>query len=213
MFVRSLLVVASLSYALPALADPPTYTEPSTAPASSAPFTVYGRPIVTPGGRLIPIAVAPKPRIPRYFGIYAALHVGLIGVDLQAGHFYGYLAGGVGWALLSDLRFGAFTGGAGYSVTIMRGRTSDWKLDILGMLGGGWNDLWRGESLVRYGYMGGGIGVGFRFEHQSGFSLGFKIPAFGYMGSPYIRRTRDGIVLFYMNAIASLPIVSFGYRF
>lgn len=207
------------------LADPPSYTEPATAPTMEQlkpepkppPFTINGYPAGRPVQQQpIQLPGAPKgfvPRQPRHFGIMAGVNIGLFAIDIQAGHFYAYLSAGMGVTLLSDMRFGAFAGGAGYTLQIKRARTLDWYLDMMAMGVGGWQDVTRPSAIVRYGYGGVGLGVGFRMEHVSGFSLGFKIPVFGYAFGPQIRRSADGVGLYYLSSLASLPIVSLGYRF
>ena len=54
---------------------------------------------------------------------------------------------------------------------------------------------------------------GFRYQHANGFELGFKLPLFGYAAGPHISNSKDGVWLYYLSSLASLPIISIGYRF
>jgi hypothetical protein len=154
-----------------------------------------------------------RQRTQRNFGVMAGINIGLIAIDLQVRHFYGYLAAGLGWTLLSNERFGAFSGGAGYTLQLNRGLAADWFMDMLIMGSGGWQDELHPSGFVRYGYGGLGVGLGFRYEHANGFSLGFKIPIFGAAFGGGIHTSSHGIEVFYLSQLASLPIVSLGYRF
>jgi hypothetical protein len=229
--ISSILAFCIASGSAVALAHPPTYTDEEAEQSASQPnippieeLAPQKRrpPPFTVGGQPLPPAYPPrqpakpfvyKPRKPRHFGVHAGVNLGLFAVDLHAGHFYGYLAAGMGVTLLSDMRFGAFTGGAGYSLQLSRGRTSDWFMDMLVMGTGGWQDALRQSGFVRYGYGGVGLGLGFRFEHGSGFSLGFKIPLFGYAFGADVLSSARGVGLYYLASLAALPIVSIGYRF
>lgn len=229
---KSLFVVALTVLGLTgaAWADPPTYTDPSSGPSNDFPAEAPARkPAITFGDQALPPpqqAYVPRqyaqpapqplpfrPRQPRYFGIMAGVNIGLFAVDLHVSHFYMYAGAGMGVTLLSNMRFGAFTGGAGYALQIARFRTADWFMDMMVMGGGGWQDVLYPTAYVRYGYGAVGLGIGFRYEHASGFSLGFKIPLFGYAFGNHVRNSATGVGLYYLNALAGLPIVSLGYRF
>lgn len=58
-----------------------------------------------------------------------------------------------------------------------------------------------------------GVGVlaGLRVVHKSGFTFAFKLPLIGYVGSP--QAPRGGVEYYYVAAIPTVPLVTFGYSF
>lgn len=209
--MKYLIAASLLTFSLPAMADPATYTdeEAVSQPVVEQPEVQVQRPAYGRPRQYLPPLANRLPLKPRYFGIHAAIP-GTFAVDLQVGHFYIYLSAGVGVALFSNFDFAGATVGAGYTMPIRRTRRGEWKMDLLGIIGAGRQQASNG---LFYGFYGGGVGLGFRYEDVSGFSLGFKLPIFGYEGGNHIRNTRQGLGLWYLNAAASVPLVSAGYRF
>ena len=58
-----------------------------------------------------------------------------------------------------------------------------------------------------------GVGVlaGLRVVHKSGFTFAFKLPLIGYVGNP--QAPRGGVEYYYVAAIPTVPLVTFGYSF
>jgi hypothetical protein len=209
--MKYLIAASLLTFSLPALAEPPTYTdeEAVSQPVAEQPEGTVQRPFYSRPRQVLPPLTSRVPLKPRYFGIHAAIP-GTFAVDLQVGHFYAYLSAGVGVALFSNFEFAGATVGAGYTLPIRKTRRGEWKMDFLGIIGAG-REL--ASNGLFYGFYGGGVGLGFRYEDASGFTLGFKVPIFGYEAGNHIRNTRQGLGLWYLNAAASVPLASVGYRF
>jgi len=148
-------------------------------------------------------------------GIHLGVNLALFAFDVQVGHFYAMVAGNAAVPLLSNGDYGAFTLLGGYSTAIHRGYTGSWKMDILLQASPGWRNFYpQDNSRVVSAFVGVGAVLGFRYEHRSGFSLGFKIPVFGYsIGRNGPAGTITGVGNYYLASIVSLPVVSLGYRF
>ncbi len=56
-----------------------------------------------------------------------------------------------------------------------------------------------------------GVLAGLRIVHHTGFTFAFKLPLVGFAGSPDI--PRGGLLYYYMAAIISVPVITFGYTF
>jgi hypothetical protein len=56
-----------------------------------------------------------------------------------------------------------------------------------------------------------GVLAGLRIVHHSGFTFAFKLPLIGFAGSPDI--PRGGLLYYYMAAIITVPVITFGYTF
>jgi hypothetical protein len=152
----------------------------------------------------------------RYVGIHVAANLGLFAIDVQAGHFYGMIAGNAAVPLLSNGDYASFTALGGYSAALRRSTRGAWKMDLMLQVTPGWTRWFPSETPTStlYGFVGVGATVGFRYESRGGFSLGFRIPVFGYaIGRTGPRGTIVGVGNYYLASIVSLPIVSFGYRF
>lgn len=203
----------------------PASAEASTAPVAESDASARPQPLPprvrerTPPTPHETVAPAAEPETTRHVGVHVGVNVGLFAVDVQAGRFYAMLAGNAGIPLLTNGSFGAFSGLVGYSVPLKRSRRSQWKLDMNLHLQGGftadylYNALATGPNRIDYGHIGGGVVLGFRYEHDSGFSMGFRAPLFGYSFSRANRALSSGVSLYYLGAAVSLPVVSFGYRF
>ena len=155
----------------------------------------------------------------RYVGIHGALNLGVLTVDSMWNRFYGFLAGNVGIGVLTEGRYVVLSGGFGYSWALSRVGESMWFLDVMGIVPVGWTtdadrDAYANRSST-FGYAGAGVGVGFRYLHRSGFSLGIKVPLGGLVMGGYYGNfsLSDSIGFFYVSSAAGLPLLSFGYRF
>lgn len=216
-----------------AVATPPPAEAPPTAAPSPTPPPMQPIPDApleaTPPAAVPPPATAPlAPPVAKapavnaaqqtWFGVFAAVNVGLFGVDLHVNRSYTFLAGNLGVPLLSNGQLGAFAIGSGYSFPLSPPDDSMWVLDVFGVVNPGWQrrydfNFCNQFSCVDavYPFVGIGAGVGFRFLHWSGFTFGIKAPVFGAAingGST----TSEAVSLFYLANLIGLPIVSFGFR-
>ncbi len=172
------------------------------------------------------LTVAP-PMKERHWGLQVSQGVGNVLLDLDYGHFYGFVGTSIGYPILftggSGDQFFAFAVGAGVSWKMSA--HSLWKFDLVGTLTPTW---WGGFSA------GIGVAAGFHYTSPSGFTVGFKIPVLGVApgcntvigssnndysdggGSSGCSRVSGGPALignYFMQAGMSLPVVSLGYRF
>jgi hypothetical protein len=145
--------------------------------------------------------------------IQLGVNVGLLAVDIQVRNFYAFAAANLGVPLLTNGDMGAFAAGAGYTIALSRPSESMWFMDFLGIANPAWMGRnWQSNKLQAG--IGLGAGVGLRYLHHSGFTLGLKLPLLGgfiYNGGPQEVSKTVGY-FFLANAIA-LPVVSLGYRF
>lgn len=56
-----------------------------------------------------------------------------------------------------------------------------------------------------------GLLAGVRLVHRSGFTFAVKLPLVGYAGAPDAQR--GGLLMYYTNAIVTVPAITFGYTF
>lgn len=56
-----------------------------------------------------------------------------------------------------------------------------------------------------------GLLAGVRVVHASGFTVGLKLPLVGYAGAPDAQR--GGLLYYYVGAILTVPVLTFGYSF
>lgn len=162
-------------------------------------------------------AVAPPSQT--YFGVHVGLNLGLVSVDAMINRFYVFAAGNFGVPLVTNGGVGAVIAGIGYNIAISQPGDSMWFMDFIGMVPVGW--LQTGcfvSPCPNQPYGGFGVGVGFRLLHRSGFTLGFKIPVFGFTVGPAASagsgfQGASSVGLFYLAALIALPLVSFGFRF
>lgn len=145
-------------------------------------------------------------------GIHVGLNLGLVAFDVHQGHVYAFVAANLGVPLVSNGSVGAFALGFGYSTALSRPDESMWFMDVFVEALPGWLRT-SGFTTVDL-VVGVGGGLGFRYLHPSGFTVGFKVPAFG--ASFTTRPNADGpqsVGSFYLFNLITLPIISFGYRF
>lgn len=199
-------------------------------------------------GASIPVepAVAPGPVVraeshtsapvlfssPRGVGVHFGIGPGTLAVDLRYDRFYGMLAFGGGTAVLSDGKYIPMTMWFGVPFLVDQSPTSAWYFD-LGVIGG--VTAQQVQSNVNYApsadgtplpavplqtAVGGGlgVGVGFRFEHVSGLTVGIKLPVFGAnWGRDFSGTSLDSglarVGYYFLMTLASVPVLSLGYRF
>lgn len=228
---RRWLVVLCLVSALAALAQetpaaaPPSPSEPPPPAVAPAPQPIPDGPppATVPPPATAPVvapSLAPAVNVAKgtWFGAYAAVNIGLIGIDLHVNRSYTFLAGNLGVPLVTNGSFGAFAIGSGYSFPISTPGESMWVLDVFGVVNPGWQQRYDINSCNQFAcvpanvpFVGIGAGVGFRFLHWSGFTFGIKAPVFGAAingGST----TSEAVGTFYLANLVGLPIVSFGFR-
>lgn len=220
--VVSSLCVASFAWAqdggVPDLtmeAPAPSLPPPPSAPPPPPPIEAAPPPAAVP-----PPAVAPVyPPAPREvvsdhsIGIHVGVNLGLFAFDVHQGHFYAFAAANAGIPLVSNGSIGAFAIGFGYSTTISRPDESMWFMDFFVEALPGWQ-----QQNARFGtadlVVGVGGGLGFRYLHRSGFTMGFKLPVFGASFSTQSNfSAAQSVGVFYLFNGIALPIISFGYRF
>lgn len=167
-------------------------------------------------------AASTRPARERHVGLQLYQGPGNLMLDVQAGHFYGYIGTSIGYPIIfsgkpsgEDQYIGAVVGLAGSWKISPR---SNWRFDLGGTLLPTW---WGGFS------MGIGLSAGFHYTSPNGFTAGFQIPVFGvapgcnsivgdsdYNSScPRVKTGAELVGNYYLQAGMSLPIMSVGYRF
>lgn len=197
---------------------PPPAVAPAPEPIPDAPPVAAVPPPATAPAAAPALTPAPIVNVAKgtWFGAYAAVNIGLIGVDLHIDRSYTFLAGNLGVPLVSNGDFGAFAIGSGYSFPLSTPGDSMWVLDVFGVVNPGWQRRYDacfdfGCSPVTYPFVGLGAGVGFRYLHWSGFTFGIKAPVFGAAINGGAT-TSAAVGTFYLANLVGLPIVSFGFR-
>lgn len=155
------------------------------------------------------LTLAPPPPMPkRYFGLQLGLAPSLM-LDLQVGHFYAFFNADFVLPTADNTLYGFALGGG---VTFALGARSHWSMNIFAHLD--FARLSDTDGLI----VGGGAGFGFNYTANNGFTLGFKVPIFGYSGLANHNPDADNssaaaLAGYYLTALMSLPIVHLGYRF
>lgn len=147
----------------------------------------------------------------RSIGVHVAANIGLFEVDAQYGHFYAFAAGNLGVPILTDGATGFGMAGLGYSIALSSPGESMWYLDLMAL---GTAGRTRTDNAI----VGGGLGLGFRYLHRSGFTFSTKVPIFGATAEPVSApfsgfNGAQSLSTFYLASLISLPVVSIGYRF
>jgi hypothetical protein len=137
--------------------------------------------------------------------VQLAINVGLVSVDVQVKRFYAFTSGNVGVPLLSNGLIGAFAIGTGYTFALSQPGDSMWFMDLFGLANPGW--------MSGAPFLGIGAGLGLRFLHRSGFTMGFKLPLLGGVIGANQSGTAAAVGYFFLANAIALPVVSFGYRF
>src|SRR5450432_1575468 len=154
--------------ALPALAQD-TASAPPPPPPASAP---------APEATVSEAAVSGEKAVSTHsFGIHTGVNVGLVQVDAMYDHFYGFASTTLGVPLLSSGDIAIGNVGLGYTTALSSPGESMWYFDIYGQGLAGKMNLSGLQSGSGFGAIG--LGVGIRYLHRSGFTVGFKLPVFG----------------------------------
>jgi len=178
----------------------------------------------------MPEAVAPAPAAAaepavrtvvdpeRYFGLQIGIAPSLM-LDFQYRHFYAFLNGSLLFPFISQSGFSNGSYGTyqlwdfmlGIGPTVRLSDQSRWHFDVL-LLAGVFN--WDTNGNGRGGQAWGPVGVGFGFHYtlENGFTLGFKVPligaSFGDSSTP-----SESLGRFYLATLGGVPFMSLGYRF
>jgi hypothetical protein len=191
--------------------------------AQDAPAAALPPPSETPPRAVAPesaAALTPAVNVAAgtWVGVHAAVHIGLVGLDLHVNRSYTFLAGSLGIPLVANGAFGAFAIGSGYSFHVSAPGESMWVLDVFGLVNPGWQQRSDFNTCNQFvcvpanvPFVGIGVGAGFRFLHWSGFTFGFKLPVFGAAINGG-RTTAEAVGTFYLANFVGLPILSFGIR-
>ena len=150
----------------------------------------------------------------RQLAVNLSLGPAIISVDYEKGKFATFASGSV---LLPFLYRYAFALGAGPSFKI----SSHWRYDIFGLISLYGDTKPHLEYYYTYNgykerqdfYLGLGLGMGFHFTSDSGFTLGFKIPFIGGTIANHNQDNYESLGYYYLSTAASLPSISIGYRF
>ena len=161
----------------------------------------------------------------RHVGLQVGSGPGNVFLDVDYGHFYGFVGTSIGYPIIfsgsDQAQFFAFAVGAGGTWRISP--HSNWKFDLMGTLTPTW---WGGFSA------GIGIAAGFHYTSPTGFTFGFKIPLIGAapgcnktvgdstyddngntVGCQKVSGGANLVANYYLQAGMSLPLLSLGYRF
>jgi hypothetical protein len=162
----------------------------------------------------VPVAeqsVLPSAPLDRSFGVHTGINVGLLELDGQVGHLYGFASSALGIPLLSNGSTVVGALGIGYTVQLSSGDGSGWYFDLFGEGQGG--------KLLGNSHAAIGMGVGLRYLHRSGFTMGFKLPVFGMSVGD---ASKDGngqfsgpasLGNYYLGYLCSQAPLTLGFRF
>lgn len=182
-------------------AQPSSPLAQSEAPASAgAPMQ---RPEPTPIGAEPP---APQWR-PRRFGVHLGINATFT-FDVSAGRIWYFGATtqltGLAWLASTERNFNvsllAF-GGVGLPVIEHEGLR--FTVDVAPAL--------TYTHAAPVNLLSVGLLAGVRLVHRSGFTFAVKLPLVGYAGAPDAQR--GGLLMYYTNAIITVPAITFGYSF
>lgn len=142
--------------------------------------------------------------------VQLGVNIGLLAADLQIRNFYLFGAGNIAVPLITDGGVSAFATGAGYTFALSKPAESMWFMDLLGILNPARTN-WLAAD--KWG-LGLGAGIGLRYLHHSGFTMGLKLPLLGaYIDNGGEQSTQSSVALFFLANAIALPVVSLGYRF
>jgi hypothetical protein len=189
LLARALLGSLLLAASVPALADEPAAATP---------------------------AVAAEEHHERYFGITYGAGAGVLALDLQVSYFYAFLAAPLPLDVFDSDNIVTGVVGAGATIPLPSDRR--WHFDVFayGLPAHTTNGFVVVNSGDPYDMLSFGLGAGFHFTGEGGFTVGFKFPVFGTtvaLDNRTFSNVGDRAVDFYLFSILTLPVVSFGYRF
>ncbi len=192
---------------------PPPPAAPAANPPPAAP-AAPSEPVAPPAAAApAPASLAPSEH---YFGIHTGVNLGMIQVDMMSGRFYGAASTTLGVPLLSNGQWVVGNVMLGYNLAISSPNESMWYFDIFAQVLPGRLQL-SGNS--GGGYCGFGFGVGLRYLHRSGLTLGLRLPVFGF---GFGDAANDGngsfngpssVGSYYLANLASSSIFTIGFRF
>lgn len=139
---------------------------------------------------------------------HVSLQMGItpsLALDVDYKLFYGFANVSLVFPAATDGIWVSLTTGLGVNFKL-HPRTR-WKMEVFGMASAMRLDVeqpWIGSM---------GIGVGFHYTSGGGFTIGFKIPIFGYSFSSQRMHGGEALAFYYLASATSLPFVSMGYRF
>jgi hypothetical protein len=177
--------------------------------------TPRGDDAIAPPPAVAAVADDVKPVSEHSFGISTGVNIGLIQVDAQYGHFYGFASTTLGVPLVSNGADAVGALGLGYTVALSSPSESMWYFDMYA-LGMGGKLTSYAPSGSSYGALG--VGVGLRYLHRSGFTMGFKLPLFGasFGDSVNLNGSFNGATSlsnFYFGYLMSSAPLTLGFRF
>jgi hypothetical protein len=149
---------------------------------------------------------------PAAFGMYIGLGPAIVGTDLRVGKVYGYLSGSLLLPMVYDhLKIDASLGiGPAF-----RFFSDNWTFHVYGTAH---LDL-EGINTVDI-ILAVGAGLGWRFVHPKGFTLGFRLPFLGYaipirQPSGFFDLSHNAlrVAYYYFTFAKSTPVFSIGYTF
>ena len=162
------------------------------------------------------------PNVDRHFGIMAGAGPIVVALDADYRPFYGFVSSGLALPLYLQERDrrGAVSLGLGGSWRLRP--STNWQIDIFGHATFGFDNHYDYSSynpstgsytysLRPYGALG--LGVGFHYTMQSGFTVGFKIPVIGGAFGGPVRDAPSSGAYYYLATIISFPLATIGYRF
>jgi hypothetical protein len=161
----------------------------------------------------------------RHFGLMFGAGPGVLAADFHYGYFYGFLSTSI---VLPMYAVGTNSNGLPIDgVTVAPGLTFRMAPDR-----NWWFDLFVHGTLSFYYHYDNigrntqvdvdtsfGLGMGFHYTSPNGFTVGIKIPVFGFaFGNDVKSPGRTGGLAssgqyYYEGALVSFPLVTFGYRF
>lgn len=157
---------------------------------------------------------------PRHFGVQFGLAPGILALDLEVGHFYGFLSGSLALPLYSvgtnndGGGLGAFTLAPGVSFALTDDMNWHFDLFVSGSIAYfGRYDWMYGRGLYTAVDGSVGVGLGFHYTNPNGFTAGFKVPIVGFAFGDDVHGWKDVGGYHYLTALMSLPIATVGYRF
>jgi hypothetical protein len=191
--VSSLLlsVLAQTSSAASTLDAPPTSLASDRTPSSSSPI----EPAPTPSWR------------PRRFGVHGGINLTLT-FDATIGRFaYAGVATqltGLAWFFAQERNFNlSLLAFGGVGLPIIEREDLRFTADITPALGY--------LHAAPVNLLSVSLLAGVRVVHRSGFTFSVKLPLVGYAGAPDAQR--GSLLMYYVSAIVTVPVITFGYSF
>jgi len=197
--------------------------------AGGAVFTVprgnvVGLRLLTAPPAMAPVArveeVKSAPVIDRHLGVHFGFGPGIAAFDVDYRPFYLFASATLGLPLFTDGHDGAVMLGIGGTFRIVR--SSAWQFDIFAHATVAWLEQSNcsSDAFGNFTCNSGsqpfgaiGVGAGFHYTFANGFTVGFKVPVIGAAFAGPVHNSGDMGAYYYLSAVMSLPIVSFGYRF